>query len=227
MNEVSNRKNLAVVLLSGGMDSCVTCAFASKDYKLAIVHISYGQRTEEKEKECAKNICDFYKVEKRLFIKLDYLEKIGGSCLTDHNIPVPKGQIVREEIPVSYVPFRNAQFLSIATSYAEVIGAKKIFIGANETDFSGYPDCRGVFYEAFNKVIKLGTKPSSEIEITTPLINLSKTEIVKLGKSLDVPFQYSWSCYKNTRVACGECDSCLLRLKGFNEARIKDPIEYE
>lgn len=218
--------DLAIILVSGGMDSLVTAAIAAEKYELAFLHLNYGQRTEKRELMAFNDIADHYNVSKRLVVNIDYLVKIGGSSLTDKNIQVSKADLNYNGIPTSYVPFRNGNILSIAASWAEVIGAKKIFIGAVEEDSSGYPDCREVFYEAFNKVIKLGTKPDTEIIIETPVIHKKKSEIIKLGAELNAPFGLSWSCYVNEDKACGVCDSCALRLKGFEEAGLADPIEY-
>ena len=220
-------KDKAIVLVSGGMDSLVTAAIASKHHQLAFLHVNYGQKTEIRELKAFNDIADFYKVNERLIVDVKYLSDIGGSSLTDSKIEIPKSDLNYKGIPSSYVPFRNANILSIAVSWAEVIGAKKIFIGAVEEDSSGYPDCREIFYKAFNQVIDFGTKPETKIEIETPIIHLKKHEIVKKGVELGVPFQLSWSCYKNIAKACGECDSCALRLKGFQMAGIKDPLEYE
>lgn len=216
----------AVILVSGGMDSLVTAAIAAEKYDLAFLHLNYGQRTEKRESKAFNDIADHYNVPIRLVVNIDYLVKIGGSSLTDKNIEVSNADLDYTGIPASYVPFRNANILSIAVSWAEVIGAKKIFIGAVEEDSSGYPDCREVFYDAFNKVIELGTKPETEITIETPIIHKRKSEIIKLGAELYVPFELSWSCYTNEDKACGKCDSCALRLKGFEEAGLTDPIDY-
>jgi len=233
-------KDLAVVLMSGGMDSCVTAAIANREYRLAFLHVNYGQRTEARELQAFNEIAGFYKAEKRLSVSLEHLKVIGGSSLTDSSIPVPEVDTLRSvstavppspsapsAIPSTYVPFRNAHLLSIATSWAEVLGARKIFIGAVEEDSSGYPDCRETFYRAFNKVIEMGTKPDTQVEIITPLIHLKKSEIVKKGMELGAPFHLTWSCYQNSEKACGRCESCALRLKGFRAAGMKDPIPYE
>ncbi len=226
-------KNIAVVALSGGMDSCVTAAIADLDYKLALLHINYGQRTEERELKAFNDIAEFYKVDKRLVIDYSHLAKIGGSSLTDFNQEVAKTELGNKrnlhagtQVPTSYVPFRNANILSACTSWAEVIGAEKIFIGAVYEDSSGYPDCRPEFFKAFEEVINLGTKPETKIKIVTPVINLSKSEIVKKGIELKAPLHLTWSCYKNEDEACGECDSCALRLRGFQQAGFEDPIKY-
>ncbi len=218
---------LAVCLISGGMDSCVTAAIArNQGLELAFLHINYGQRTESREFAAFNNIANYYGVEKRLVVDISHLRKIGGSALTDPNIPVPEGVLDRAGIPVSYVPFRNANLLAIATSWAEVLQARFICIGAVEEDGSGYPDCRGSFFQAFNAVIREGTKPDSAIEILTPLLRMNKKAIVSCGVKLQAPFHLSWSCYQREDVACGACDSCLLRLRGFREAGVPDPIPY-
>ncbi|NOS83752.1 MAG: 7-cyano-7-deazaguanine synthase QueC [Ignavibacteria bacterium] len=216
----------AIVLVSGGMDSLVTAAIASQEYQLSFLHLNYGQRTENRELKAFNDIADYYNVSERLIVNIDYLARIGGSSLTDKSIEVSKADISSTEIPTSYVPFRNANILSIAVSWAEVIGAKKVFIGAVEEDSSGYPDCREVFYDAYNRVISLGTKPDTDIMIETPIIHMKKHEIIKWGALLNAQFKLSWSCYQNEDKACGECDSCALRLKGFQEAGLVDPIDY-
>ncbi len=230
MNKVN--KDLSIVLVSGGMDSCVCAAIANGLYRPAFLHVNYGQRTEASEMKSFNEIADYYKVEKRLVVCLEHLKVIGGSALTDTNIPVPEpnahnSKLRTTSIPSTYVPFRNAHLLSIATSWAEVIGATKIFIGAVEEDSSGYPDCRETFYQAFNKVIETGTKPETHIEIVTPLIHMKKSEIIRKGVELEAPFNLTWSCYQASEKACGRCESCALRLKGFKEAGIQDPIPYE
>lgn len=218
---------LSVVLASGGMDSCVTTAIAARESsELAMLHVSYGQRTEAREYRAFSDIADFYGVTKRLTASIDYLTKIGGSSLTDRNIEVSQANLVSTEIPTSYVPFRNAHLLSIATSWAEVIGARRIYIGAVAEDSSGYPDCRPEYYEAFNRLIEVGTKPDTQIEIITPVITMRKSEIIQRGIELNAPLHLTWSCYKAEEKACGECDSCALRLRGFREAGVRDPIPY-
>jgi 7-cyano-7-deazaguanine synthase len=217
---------LAVVLASGGMDSCVTTAIASLDYRLAMLHVGYGQRTEQRELRAFYALADFYKAERRMVFRLDHLHQIGGSSLTDAAIAVERANLERKDIPSSYVPFRNAHFLSIATSWGEVLGARKIFIGAVAEDSSGYPDCRPEYYEAFNRVIAVGTKPETQLEIVTPVIHLRKSEIVRCGAELGAPFELTWSCYQSEEVACGVCDSCALRLRAFEEAGLSDPIPY-
>ncbi len=222
-----NKKNIAVVALSGGMDSCVTAAIAAHNYDLALLHINYGQRTEKRELKAFNDIVDFYKAGKRLVIDYSHLAEIGGSSLTDITREVRKADLSDKDIPSSYVPFRNANILSACTSWAEVLGAEKIFIGAVYEDSSGYPDCRPGFFKAFEKVIDLGTKPETIIKIETPVINFSKPEIVKKGIELGAPLHLTWSCYKNEDEACGECDSCALRLRGFQQAGVEDPIKYK
>lgn len=217
---------LAVVLTSGGMDSCVTTAIAARECDLALLHVSYGQRTERRELKAFNDIADFYRAERRMTASIAHLAQIGGSSLTDRRIEVSLANLESKEIPTSYIPFRNAHLLSIATSWAEVIGANRIYIGAVAEDNSGYPDCRPEFYEAFGRAIDLGTRPETKIEIVTPVIRLRKSEIVKLGVELGAPLDLSWSCYKREDVACGECDSCALRLRGFREAGLRDPIPY-
>jgi 7-cyano-7-deazaguanine synthase len=209
------------------MDSCVTAAIAKDlNYNLYFLHVNYGQRTENKEFQAFENLKKYFNA-KELVVDISYLKEIGGSSLTDENIEVEKGDVNRQSVPKSYVPFRNANILSIATSWAEVLNATDIFIGAVEEDSSGYPDCRKTFYDAFNTLIERGTRPETKIKIQTPLINLKKSEIIKLGIKLNAPLNLTWSCYKSEDKACGVCDSCLLRLRGFKEAGIKDPIDYK
>ncbi len=222
-----DKRNIAVVALSGGMDSCVTAAIAAEKYDLALLHINYGQRTETRELKSFNDIADFYKVDKRLIIDYSHLARIGGSSLTDLSRDVRKADLSDKTVPSSYVPFRNANILAACTSWAEVLGAEKIFIGAVYEDSSGYPDCRPEFFEAFEKVINAGTKPETNIKIETPVINFSKPEIVKKGMELGAPLHLTWSCYKNEDEACGECDSCALRLRGFQQAGLEDPIKYK
>lgn len=209
------------------MDSCVTAAIANEEAEeLAFLHVSYGQRTEERERRAFEDIADHYEVKHRLVVSLKHLAQIGGSSLTDKNIAVSSANVSGSGIPTSYVPFRNAHLLSIATSWAEVIGASTIYIGAVAEDSSGYPDCRPEFYEAFQQVITRGTKPETQIEIRTPVIALKKSEIVELGQTLKSPFELTWSCYKESDEACGDCDSCALRLRAFRAAGVADPIPY-
>jgi 7-cyano-7-deazaguanine synthase len=206
------------------MDSCVCAAIAKRDSReVAAVHISYGQRTESRELKSFNDVCNKLEIQKRLTIDTSALALIGGSALTDQNIDVP--EVLGAEIPVTYVPFRNAHFLAVAVSWAEVLGADKIYIGAVEQDSSGYPDCRPKYYRAFNEVIKAGTKEGN-IRIVTPLIDARKSEIIRMGRDLGAPLELTWSCYQNSREACGVCDSCVLRLKAFDDARMTDPIPY-
>lgn len=224
---VFRKSTKAIVLVSGGMDSCVTAAIAARENDaLAFLHVSYGQLTEKRERQAFNDVADHYNVKERLDVSIEYLAKIGGSSLTDDNISVSEADLDSTEIPTSYVPFRNANMLSIAVSWAEVLDANAIYIGAVAEDSSGYPDCRPEFYEAFQKTIDLGTKPETRIEIRTPIIHLNKSEIVEKGIELDAPLHLTWSCYRGETLACGTCDSCALRLRGFAEAREKDPIPY-
>lgn len=220
-------KKTAVVALSGGMDSCVTAAIASQKFDLALIHINYGQRTQERELKAFHDIVDFYGIEKKLVIDFTHFNKIGGSSLTDKKIEVSKADLKNKSIPSSYVPFRNANILSACVSWAEVIGAEAIFIGAVYEDSSGYPDCRPEFFESFEQAVNKGTKPETNIKIVTPIINFSKKEIVLKGYELNAPLQLTWSCYQNEDEACGVCDSCALRLRGFKQAGKNDPIKYK
>jgi queuosine biosynthesis protein QueC len=222
---MTSTKSRAVVLLSGGMDSSVCAALAARDHDAAALHISYGQRTEKRERESFERICDRLNIEKRLTVRNEALRMIGGSALTDENIEVPESHEVGRDIPITYVPFRNAHFLAVAVSWAEVLGASKVYIGAVEQDSSGYPDCRPAYYHAFNEVIKTGTREGG-IEVVTPLIAMRKSEIVRLGVELRAPFDLTWSCYSREDRACGVCDSCVLRLRAFHEAGSVDPLPY-
>lgn len=214
-----------MVLLSGGMDSCVCAAIAAREHDAAALHVSYGQRTEERERRAFAAIGDHLGIRDRLLVRNEALRAIGGSALTDMNIAVPESRQIGHDIPVTYVPFRNAHFLSVAVSWAEVLGANKIYIGAVEQDSSGYPDCRPAYYRAFNEVIRAGTKEGN-IEIVTPLIAMRKSEIVRRGLELGAPFHLTWSCYSREDCACGVCDSCVLRLRAFRDAGAEDPIPY-
>jgi 7-cyano-7-deazaguanine synthase len=218
-------KPRAVVLLSGGMDSAVCAALAVRDYEAAAVHVSYGQRTAERERQSFLAICQRLKIPDRLMVRNESLRAIGGSALTDDSIAVPEAETIGHSVPVTYVPFRNAHFLAVAVSWAEVLGAEKVYIGAVEPDSSGYPDCRPAYYKAFNDVVKAGTRDGS-IEIVTPLIAMRKVEIVRLGLELGAPFDLTWSCYSREDQACGVCDSCVLRLRAFDAAGVRDPIPY-
>jgi len=223
----------AVVLLSGGMDSCVATAMARERHgasNIALLHASYGQRTQKRERQAFDDIANFYVVRERLVVQLDHFGAIGGSALTDKSICVPENELgapgQSSAIPVTYVPFRNAHFLSVAVSWAEAIGAGAIYIGAVAEDSSGYPDCRPEYYRVFQELIAVGTRPETQIEIVTPVITLKKSEIIRRGLGLGAPLDLSWSCYQSEDTACGLCDSCLLRLRAFAEAGASDPIPY-
>jgi len=207
------------------MDSCVCAALAARDHDAAAVHVSYGQRTEERERRSFLAICERLNIRDKLVVRNEAFRAIGGSALTDGTIAVPRAEAVGHGIPVTYVPFRNAHFLAVAVSWAEVLGAKKVYIGAVEPDSSGYPDCRPAYYNAFNAVVKAGTK-EGDIEVVTPLIAMRKVEIVRLGLELGAPFDLTWSCYSREDQACGVCDSCVLRLRAFEAAGVRDPISY-
>jgi len=222
-----NRNGKAVVLVSGGMDSALTTAIADRSHELYLLHVNYGQRTQKKELKAFNNIAEYYGTKNKLVVDISHLKDIGGSSLTDSRIKVTNANLNTKEIPSSYVPFRNANILSIAVSWAEVIKAKKIFIGAVEEDSSGYPDCRKDFFKAFNKMILKGTKPDLKIKVETPIIDLSKKDIVLKSTEIDAPIHLTWSCYRNNELACGECDSCALRLRGFRLAGLIDPIKYK
>lgn len=225
--EASNESRIAVCLVSGGMDSCVTTAIAREENdELAFLHVSYGQRTEQHEREAFEAIADHFNVASRMVISFDHLARIGGSSLTDSEIPVSAADLTTRAIPSSYVPFRNAHLLAAAVSWAEVIGATAIYIGAVAEDSSGYPDCRPEFYAAFQEAINVGTKPETRIEIRTPVIGMRKSEIVRTGVNLGAPLHLTWSCYRESDRACGNCDSCALRLRAFREAGVADPIPY-
>jgi 7-cyano-7-deazaguanine synthase len=225
----------AVVLLSGGMDSCVSAAIAVDRHgreNIALLHASYGQRTQQRERRAFEEIANFYKIERRLIAELNYFRKIGGSALTDSKITVPEysldaGGAHGSSIPVTYVPFRNAHFLSVGVSWAEAIGAGFIYIGAVAEDSSGYPDCRPEYYEAFQQLIEVGTRPETKIEIVTPVIGMKKDEIIRRGLALKAPLGLTWSCYQGEELACGRCDSCLLRLRAFEQTGVTDPIAYQ
>ena len=218
---------LAICLVSGGMDSCVSAAIANEENdELAFLHVSYGQRTEKRERQAFDALADHYDVKSRLVISLEHLARIGGSSLTDHNMPITTADLSAQGIPSSYVPFRNAHLLAAAVSWGEVIQASAIYIGAVAEDSSGYPDCRPDFYDAFQNVIDTGTKPETQITIRTPVIAMRKSEIVRRGIELGAPLHLTWSCYKESELACGNCDSCALRLRAFREAGATDPIPY-
>ena len=217
---------LAVVCASGGMDSAVTAAIAAASHRLAFLHANYGQRTEARELACFHALADHFKAERRLVVDFSALRQIGGSSLTDRAVPVREGEPVEGVVPTSYVPFRNAHLLAAAVSWGEVIGAGSVYVGAVWEDSSGYPDCRPEFYRAFEEAVRLGTRPDTRIRIETPVISLSKAEIVRRGLALGVPFDRTWSCYQAEERACGACESCRLRLRGFEEAGAADPIPY-
>ncbi|MFQ6672027.1 MAG: 7-cyano-7-deazaguanine synthase QueC [Candidatus Tectimicrobiota bacterium] len=219
--------SLAVVLMSGGLDSCVTAALANEQHRLAACHLQYGQRSEARELKAFHAICDHYGVGPRLVARMPALEQVGGSSLTDRAIPVREGPPEPGVIPSSYVPFRNTHLLAAGVSWAETLGASTVWCGAVWADSSGYPDCREVFFEAFREVVKHGTRPETRIEIVTPLIDLTKAEIVRVAHRLGAPLHLTWSCYhESASVACGRCESCVLRLKGFEEAGLADPLTY-
>ena len=231
---MAGAQDQAVVLVSGGMDSCVCAAIACKQHgaaNVALLHASYGQRTESREARAFCEIADFYAVTRRLMVRLDHFRAIGGSALTDHRIAVPENELGApelhgSEIPVTYVPFRNAHFLSVGVSWAEAIGAAAIYIGAVAEDSSGYPDCRPEYYRVFQELIHVGTRTETQIAIATPVIAWKKSQIVRKGVELGAPLHLTWSCYQNEQEACGVCDSCLLRLRAFSEAGVTDPIAY-
>src|SRR5215471_2719586 len=225
--EARSVADLAICLVSGGMDSCVTAAIArAENADVALLHVSYGQRTEARERRAFSDLADYFGIKQRMIASIGYLKTIGGSSLTDTNIEVTEANLAAREIPTSYVPFRNTHLLAIATSWAEVTGAGRIYIGAVAEDSSGYPDCRPEFYEAFQETINAGTRPETEIEIATPIINLRKADIIRRGLELKAPLELTWSCYRSEDIACGRCDSCALRRRAFAEAGIADPIPY-
>jgi 7-cyano-7-deazaguanine synthase len=223
------RKDLGIILASGGLDSCVTIAEAALEVDLALMHLSYGQRTEARERQAFNEIADFYKVpkERRLIVDIAYLAQIGGSSLTDSSESIEDGDLDRKDIPRSYVPFRNGNLIAIAASWAEVIDARSLWLGVVEEDSSGYPDCRAEFISSMEQAVNLGRATGAPLKIRTPLIRLKKAGIVTRGRQLSAPLHLSWSCYQGQELACGRCDSCLLRLRGFAEAGDRDPIPYE
>jgi 7-cyano-7-deazaguanine synthase len=230
---MENKTKQAVVLLSGGMDSCVTLAIARERHgpgNVAALHAGYGQRTRARERRAFDEIADYYGIRERLVVQLDHFRAIGGSALTDTKIAVPENEPGAPEshgsIPVTYVPFRNAHFLSVAVSWAEAMGAEAVYIGAVAEDSSGYPDCRPEYYRAFQELVRAGTRPETRIEIVTPVITMRKSEIIRRGVELGAPLHLTWSCYQSEDAACGACDSCLLRLRAFAEAGGADPIAY-
>jgi 7-cyano-7-deazaguanine synthase len=221
-----NARPIAVVLLSGGLDSCVTAAIAAREFDLALLHANYGQRTEHRELQAFHAIADHYHVpaERRLVIDQRHLADIGGSALTEEGIAVPQADLASTDIPLTYVPFRNANLLAAAASWAEVLGARAIFAGAVEEDSTGYPDCRRPFFDAFETAIAAGTRPETDIRILTPVIGMRKSEIIQKGTELHAPLHLSWSCYTNEDTPCTTCDSCALRARAFEEAGIPDPL---
>ncbi len=227
MTEALAKKPLAVVLVSGGLDSCVTAAVAHREFALAFCHANYGQRTLMRERQAFRDLVGFYKPAKTLEIDLKFLGAIGGSSLTDQSQAIPTGAEELPGLPSTYVPFRNTILIAAAVAWGEVLGASAVFIGANSVDGPGYPDTRPEYYEAYNRLIELGTGPDTHIRIITPLISLDKAGIVRLGQELGAPFHLTWSCYQNNERACGRCSSCHLRLAGFAHAGLTDPIPYE
>jgi len=226
---MSEQRPIAVVLLSGGMDSCVTAAVAAREHRLALLHSSYGQLTEARERRAFRQIAEHFQAAFRLEIEQRYMTRIGGSALTDPSIEVPEADLAAAQagrIPITYVPFRNAHFLSAAVSWGETLGAQRIFVGAVEQDSSGYPDCRPAYYRAFNETIRLGTRPETRLDICAPLIAMSKADIVRRGIELGAPLGLTWSCYRSEVLACGTCDSCALRRRAFEQAGVPDPIPY-
>jgi 7-cyano-7-deazaguanine synthase len=227
LDDASDQPRLAICLVSGGMDSCVTAAIANQENdELAFLHVSYGQRTEERERQAFDAIADHYNVASRLVVSFDHLARIGGSSLTDNQIPVSAPDLASRTIPSSYVPFRNAHLLATAASWGEAIKARAIYIGAVAEDSSGYPDCRPEFYAAFQQAIDVGTRPETRLNIEMPVIGMRKSEIVRKGLQLNAPLHLTWSCYQASDRACGNCDSCALRLRAFREAGARDPIAY-
>jgi 7-cyano-7-deazaguanine synthase len=222
----SDPRPLAIVLLSGGMDSCVAAAMAGRDHELGLLHVSYGQRTEHRERQAFRAIARHYGVTRTLETRIDPLRVIGGSALTDAARDAIDARRPGSDIPDTYVPFRNTHLLAVAVSWGEVLGARRIVIGAVEEDSSGYPDCRAAYYEAFNRLLRLGTRPETDLTVVTPVIRMSKAEIVREGLRLQAPLHLTWSCYTADDVACGRCESCRLRLKGFREAGATDPLPY-
>jgi 7-cyano-7-deazaguanine synthase len=221
-----SEKGLAIVCVSGGMDSALTAALAAAEHRVAFLHANYGQRTESKELACFHALADHYGAESRLVVDFSDLRQIGGSSLTDAAVPVREGEPAEGVVPTSYVPFRNAHILAAAVAWAEVLGAEAVYVGAVWEDSSGYPDCRPEFYRAFEEAARLGTRPETSLRIVTPLIDLSKAEIVRRGLRLGVPLEKTWSCYQSEDRACGACESCRLRLRGFGEAGLADPLPY-
>jgi len=224
-----NPKPLAVVLLSGGMDSLTTAGLATfEGLDLALIHFNYGQRTEEAELRAFGRIADHFAVprERRLVVHTNFFSQVGASALTDASVAVPRADLASKAIPVTYVPFRNAVLLSMAVAWAETLGARFVYYGAVSQDSSGYPDCRPEFVEAFNELAKVGTRPETRVKVRAPLVNQTKAEIVKAALEMGLPLEATWSCYARNDRACGVCDSCALRLRGFEQAGVPDPIAY-
>ena len=217
----------AVVLLSGGLDSGVCLAEAAREHEVCVLHLNYGQRTEARELKAFHDLADHYGIRERLVADVSHIEAIGGSSLVDASRPVETGLPGGPGVPSTYVPFRNAQILAVGVSWAEVIGAAALYIGAVEEDGSGYPDCTAEFYAAYQAAIDAGTKPDTRIVLKTPLLHMDKAAIVRRGRELDAPLHLTWSCYVSEEAACGECESCRLRLRGFERAGVTDPIPYK
>lgn len=224
---MEKERPIAVVLLSGGLDSCVAAAVARRDYELALLHADYGQLTMRRELQAFREQAAFFRCRRMLEVDLNFLGALGGSSLTNHSRPIPEGESEPVGLPPTYVPFRNTILIAAAVAWAEVLGGAAVFIGANEIDSPGYPDCRPEYYEAYNRLIALGTGPDTRIELKTPLIGMDKGGIVRLGLELQAPLELTWSCYQNEERACGRCSSCRLRLRGFAAAGRRDPIPYE
>ncbi len=220
------KQDMAIVLISGGISSCLTVAMALKRYELAFLHLSYGQKTEKRELKAYKDLASFFKVKKRLVASVKYLKDIGGSSLTDKKINISKASIHSNGIPSSYVPFFNSNLVAIAVSWAEVLNIGKIFIGVNWETSKKYPDCTGRYFNMIRKVISEGTKPSTSISVETPLLNTRKKDVILKSKELNLPLHLTWSCYKNNDIACGECEGCHERLRAFKKAESFDPLEY-
>ncbi len=226
MSESLNR-DWAIVLASGGLDSAVCLAEAVQEFQVALLHINYGQRTEQRELQAFHALGDHYGISRRLVADISYLKEIGGSSLVDEAMTVETGMPEPgQQVPSTYVPFRNAHILCVGMSWAEVMGARALFIGAVQEDGSGYPDCTQVFYEKFAAAADAGTRPDTRVAIRTPLIALNKAQIVERGRELAAPLHLTWSCYTESERACGRCESCRLRLRGFAEAGVQDPIPY-
>ena len=217
---------LAIVLVSGGLDSCVAATVAARDRHLAFLHLNYRQRTEARELRAFEDLASHFNVDRRLIVDVSFMQQIGGSSLLDTDLPIPESDCKADQLPTTYVPFRNANILGIAVAWAEVIGASSIFIGAHEEE-TAYPDCRREFFAAYERMIAAGTRLDHPILVRTPLIDMDKAAIVRRGLELNAPFHLTWSCYQNEEMACGRCHSCRLRRRGFDTAGIENPIPYE